>query len=148
MSSQVARVEPIIAQEQERPAIRLLEQALAPAAPKLVGSDGHEIPIPESAYRAFRQLIHVLASGQAAYLVPMYRELTTQEAAELLNVSRPFVTKLLKERAIPYVQVGSHRRIRMADLLAYQHRRDSQRREALDELSRLAQDEGLHGDEV
>ena len=73
-------------------------------------------------------------------LVPTGAMLTTQQAADILNVSRPFLSKLLKEDKIPHVPVGSHRRVMLADLMAYKEQRDSTRKAALNELADLGQE--------
>ena len=143
-------MEPVFAEEREAPALRLLERALEPETPqaKLVTPQGEEVPIPETAYQVLRQVIHHLAAGQAVHLVPLHRELSTQEAAELINVSRPFLSKLLDQGEIPFVQVGSHRRVRVSDMAEYMERRSGHRRQALRELTQLSLDEGFYGEEV
>ena len=72
------------------------------------------------------------------------RQLTTQQAADILNVSRPFIVKLLDERAIPYIKVGSHRRIQLKDLIIYQEQRKVKRRQGLKELTQFLQEEGFY----
>ena len=72
------------------------------------------------------------------------RQLTTQQAADILNVSRPFLVKLLDEEAIPYIKVGSHRRIRFKDLIIYKEHRDSKRRKLLDQLIEMTEEAGLY----
>jgi len=133
----------------ETQAIQELEQILhsGSSQPKLVGLDREEIAIPDSVYCVLRQVIEMMASGRAVYLVPLEHELTTQEAAELLNVSRPFLIKLLEQRAIPYSMVGTHRRIRYEDLIAYKEQRDNQRRDCLKRLTQLSEEMGLYDDE-
>ena len=85
-------------------------------------------------------LLGCVASGQTVTLVPSGTMLTTQQAANILGVSRPHVSKLLKTGKIPFVSVGSHRRVMHADLMAYMDRRDAARRAVLDELARLGQE--------
>ena len=81
-------------------------------------------------------------------LVPLKQELTTQEAANLLNVSRPFLIKLLEQGEIPYIKVGSHRRIRFEDLMAYRQQRDLKRRQSLKELTQFSQHEGFYDEKL
>jgi excisionase family DNA binding protein len=73
-------------------------------------------------------------------VMPLHRELTTQQAADLLNVSQPFLVQLLDEGRIPSETVGTHRRIRLADVLAFRQRDDEARMHVLAELSAQAQD--------
>lgn len=95
--------EPIFATEKEAPLIKHLDLVLSSktSQAKLVGTDKEEIFIPESVYHVLRQVIHLMASGRAVSLVPLEQELTTQEAADILNVSRPFLIKLLEQGEIP-----------------------------------------------
>ena len=72
------------------------------------------------------------------------RQLTTQQAADILNVSRLFLVKLLDEGAIPYIKVGFHRRIRFKDLIIYRERRKVMRRQGLKELTQFLQEEGFY----
>ena len=90
------------------------------------------------------QILALLASGQGVQVMPDAAELTTQQAAEFLNVSRPFLIKLLETDQIPYRLVGTHRRISFADLREYKRRDDLSRRRAADELSQLSQELGLY----
>ena len=85
-------------------------------------------------------LLGGVASGKAVTLVPAGVMLTTQRAADILGVSRPHLSKLLKTGKIPFVPVGAHRRVRYADLMAYMDHRDAVRQAALDDLARLGQE--------
>lgn len=111
----------------------------APMA-KLVGPDGQEFPMPASMYEVLHRAVHQLAAGLAVSIVPVGTQLSTQQAADLLGVSRPHVVKLLDSGEIPHTKVGKHRRVLLTDLLAYRDRRAGRRAEALDELSRLSED--------
>ena len=104
---------------------------------------GVTVTVPREALDVFIQVLGQLAQGQAVKVVPTDSELTTHQAAGLLNVSRPFLIGLLDAGAIPYRRVGTHRRVRVNDLLAYKAKDDARRDEALAELTRQAQDLGL-----
>jgi excisionase family DNA binding protein len=109
---------------------------------RLVGPDGETMEIPASAFHALMLVVQGMARGQTMTLVPHGKELTTQEAADLLHVSRPHLVKLLDEGAIDHYKVGSHRRVRIEDVLAYREARAGRRREKLDELTRLSEELG------
>lgn len=97
------------------------------------------VTIPASAFRMLFDILTQMAQGNAISIIPVHAELTTQQAADILNVSRPFLIKLLENEIIPYRKVGNHRRILFSDLMAYKHRTDNDRRSALDELAAEAQ---------
>ena len=84
-----------------------------------------------------------IASGQGVTIIPDNAELTTVQAADVLNVSRPYLIKLLDERAIPHRKIGKHRRIRVEDVMAYKVAIDREREAILDQLTREAQEQGL-----
>ncbi len=102
------------------------------------------IELPSGAVQLLLRLLENMASGRAVTIMARSAELTTQQAADVLNVSRPFlVTRLLETRKIPYHKVGTHRRIRLDDVLRYKERIDKDRRQVLDELAAQAQELGL-----
>lgn len=105
--------------------------------------DQDEITIPYAAFRLLNDILTQMAMGNAVTLIPVHAELTTQQAADLLNVSRPFIIEQLQKSAIPYRQVGTHRRILFKDLMEYKRSMDRNRLAALDELSAIDQQLGF-----
>ena len=105
-----------------------------------VSLDGSEIILPAQALSLLRELLVEMAQGHAVTIVPTHAELTTQEAANFLNVSRPYVVKLLEQGEIAFSKAGTHRRIRYQDLLAYRAKRHEKSQRALDALAREAQE--------
>ncbi len=112
---------------------------------KLMDDDkeAETVAVPASAVRLFVQLLTEMAEGNSVTLIPTHAELTTQQAADLLHVSRPYVVKLLEERKIPCRAVGKYRRVRFDDLLAYKRKDDDARGKVLDQLTAEAQELGL-----
>jgi|SRR5665647_2136393 len=108
-----------------------------------VEEDGETVTVPRAAVDLLVGVLANMAAGQAVSLVPAHAELTTQQAADLMNVSRPFVVRLLQAGNIEYRLVGTHRRIKAASLMDYMRRDDAQRRKAADELTALTQDMGI-----
>lgn len=100
---------------------------------------GETILIPASALRLLMVILSQMASGNAVTIMPIHAELTTQEAADLLNVSRPFLVGLLEEGKIPFRKVGSRRRVLAKDILQYKQDIDKKRLEILNELASEAQ---------
>ncbi len=111
---------------------------------RLIGPDGEQIELPESVYRVLRGAVHELGRGNAVAIMPVHTELTTQEAADLLNVSRQYLVRLLDGGEIPFSKTGTHRRIRFGDLMAYKQQRDERRREGLRRLTRMSEELGLY----
>lgn len=139
---------PVTADEDERGQLSEIERLMQDEqAPKLVGASGQQLDLPAPALTLLRELVHQLAHDQAVAVVATGKELTTQEAADILNVSRPYLVKLLEQGEIPFAMVGTHRRILVRDLLAYKRRRDAARRQALVELTQLSQEWGLYAEQ-
>ena len=105
----------------------------------LVSPDGGEVEIPASAFAALQAVVRDMAQGLTITLIPHDKELTTKEAADILNVSRPFLVKLLDRGDIPYHRIGTHRRLKVEDVLAYRELRAARRREKLRELTELSE---------
>ena len=102
--------------------------------------DGEAVRLAPAIADLVIDLLGGVASGQTVTLVPAGAMLTTQQAADILGVSRPHLSKLLKSGTIPFVSVGAHRRVRHADLMAYMDHRDAARHAALDDIARLGQE--------
>ena len=94
--------------------------------------------------RARTLFVQQLKTGHGVSIAALRAEITTAEAAELLNVSRPFVIKLLESGVMPFRKVGTHRRVRLIDVLEYRDRQDAVASAALDEMVRQAEKHGLY----
>lgn len=104
------------------------------------GDETARVTVPVEAFELMVDVLTHLANGHGVTIMPVKAELTTQQAAEILNVSRPYVVKLLEEGAIPHRKVGTHRRIQLEDLLAYKRKDDEERDAVLDALAADAQE--------
>lgn len=106
---------------------------------------GHEetIELPASAVKLLVEILEAMASGRAVTIMPQNAEVTTQQAADFLNVSRPFLIQLLDGKKIPFRMVGTHRRILFEDIRHYKEAIDAKRRKVLDELAAEAQELGM-----
>lgn len=102
--------------------------------------DDTDLILPRQALALLRDILIEMSQGNAVTIVPTHAELTTQEAANILNVSRPHLVKLLEDGKIPFTRTGTHRRIRHADLMQYKQERDANSRQALDALTAQAQE--------
>jgi excisionase family DNA binding protein len=116
----------------------------SPAVILAEGESGAQEALPATAARLLVKILTEIAKGNAVTVVPLKPELTTQEAATLLNVSRPHLIKLLERGEIPFHKVGTHRRLRLAEVLAYKRKAREERKAILRELVALNQDMGLY----
>ena len=103
-------------------------------------NQAHQVELPTSALRLLVDVLSELSNGNAVRVVPVRAELTTQEAADLLNVSRPHLVKLLEEGALPYHKTGKHRRVRFEHLMHFKSERDRASEAAMEELAKQAQE--------
>ena len=104
----------------------------------LVTGDGSSLELPAEVYEALRDVVTAMAGGHAITIAPHNTVMTTQEAADLLNMSRPTLVRLLEAGEIPFTQPGRHRRVNLADVLAYQQQLRETRRETLDTMTKDA----------
>jgi excisionase family DNA binding protein len=124
---------------------KLSRFSVAGAVTVTVGQDrdAEEVTIPGVAFRMLGLILHELAQGHSIALNPVDRLVSTQKAADVLNVSRPYLVKLLESGKIPFSKAGTHRRVRLADVLEYKARMDAEADRAYEELVAQAQELGL-----
>ena len=106
--------------------------------------DGDSVIVPRGAVELLARVLAAMAAGHGVSVLPLHGELTTQQAAEVLNVSRPYLISLLDAGKIKYRKVGKHRRVDAESLLIYRRRDDQDRRAAADELTTLNREMGLY----
>lgn len=105
--------------------------------------DGQDLILPRQALILLRDLLADMAQGNAVAIVPLHAEMTTQQAADMLNVSRPYLINLLEKGELRFTRVGTHRRIQFKDLMAYKDKIKKQSSSAMDELVQIAQENNL-----
>jgi len=110
----------------------------------LVAGERKTLKLPAMALKMLAETMVHLARGNAVTIAPVHMELTTQQAADILGVSRPYLVKLLEEGKIPFRRPHNHRRVRLQELLEFKEREDALRRQALDELTELSEEMGLY----
>ena len=151
LDERIRRMTPVAAPPEQRAEVaaifRLLNTSAhkrrrRPALCRLVGPSGDAIPIPEAVFYVLERVAEVLARGDSITIVPVGKEMTTQQAADMLNVSRQYLVRLLEEGRIPYTRTGKHRRLRIEDVLAFKEQRERERGASLDELARMSEEVG------
>ncbi len=110
---------------------------------RVIDGEAEPIEVPVSALRLLVDILAQMAEGNGVTIMPVHAELTTQQAADFLNVSRPHLVGLLDRNELPYRKVGTHRRVLFKDLLDYRERSRIAARSALDELAQQAQELGM-----
>jgi excisionase family DNA binding protein len=130
------KAESKIAGESSRRLARYIQRDLKV---QIAGKRGEAITLPASAVRLLVRLLAEMGAGNAVTLLPVHAELSTQQAADALGVSRPFIVALLDDGKIPSRKVGTHRRVLFSDLMAFRQKNDKRRLGALNELATQAQ---------
>ena len=105
--------------------------------------NGQVLRLPKAAVDLLYHVLTEMAQGNAVTIIPVHAELTTQEAADHLNVSRPYLIRLLEEGKIPFRMVGTHRRVRFSDLETYRSKAEEERQQAMEALAEQAQKLGM-----
>jgi excisionase family DNA binding protein len=118
--------------------------AMRASQAKLVGPDGTQLTLPDEVYLVLRSVVDAMSQGLAITIAPHNTQLTTQEAADLLGVSRPTLVRLLEDGEIPFELRGRHRRVMLADIVDYQKRARVHRRATLDDMTRSAVEDGSY----
>lgn len=143
-ASKEAVLQPVLPAAAERGKLAELCHALLEvprrkrASCKLIGPNGEHYVLPESVFVALVRSVEVLERGGAVTIVPLEKQLTTQQAANILNISRPHLIGLLDHGEIPFLRTGSHRRLNIRDVLDYRRKRHEQRLESLRRLTELS----------
>ena len=141
----VREQEPVQAPERELQLLLELDEALRDEGKvSLIVPSGDEVELPDTVRDVLSRVVHYFVQRHSVVVVPIHAELTTQQAADLLRVSRPFLIGLLEKGEIPHHMTGRHRRVLLTDVLDYLHRRDEERGRLLKELTRESQEMGLY----
>lgn len=140
-----APADPFAVPESEVEQVLALEKMMESGQAALVGPNGQRQAIPGDVYELVQKILGMLSRGQAVSIIPHTKELTTQQAADLLGISRQYLVRdLLEAGKVPFHRVGTHRRVYLKDLLAFRHERDRRRSAGLDEMAREADRQGLY----
>ncbi len=132
---------PATAEESE---LRAVARALEGRHAVLMDTENHRVSLPDPVYRVLLQALRFLERGEGVLVLSSSQELTTQDAADMLGVSRQYFVQLLEQGRIPFHKVGTHRRVYLRDLLEYRKQRDAGRRKMLDEIAQEAVADGVY----
>jgi excisionase family DNA binding protein len=124
--------------------LRAVARALEGHQAVLLDTENHRVSLPDPVYRVLFHALRFLERGEGVLILPSSQELTTQDAANMVGVSRQYIVQLLEEGRIPFHKVGTHRRIYLRDLLEYRKQRDAGRRKMLDEIAQEAVANGVY----
>ena len=136
--------EPITLPSDEREQIRELDRVLQLGSPALMSALGDKLVVPPTVFEVLRKVVELMVEGKSVTLIPDGQVVTTQRAADLLGMSRPFFIKMLETGAMAHHRVGNQRRVYLHDVLEFARKRDDERQSALDRLSRQAFASGLY----
>jgi excisionase family DNA binding protein len=140
----LALQEPIAVPEAEAGQVQALNRLLHRGRAALVSSAGEKVEFPDTLYSVLTRIVEMMSRGQAITVVPDNQVVTTQRAATILGMSRPFFIKLLEAGVMAHHRIGNQRRVYLRDVLAYGRRRDDDRKASLDRLSQNAVEAGLY----
>jgi len=130
--------------DSEQQQVQAVERLLHGGIPVLANPSGERSERPKTVFEVLRAAVKFMSDGQSVILVPENKVVTTQRAADILGMSRPFFIKLLDAGTMPYHRVGNQRRVYLRDVLEYGRKRDRERLAALDRLARDAYEAGLY----
>jgi excisionase family DNA binding protein len=136
--------EPVTIPAAEEARIAEIRRVVEKGAARIADSDGHQFALPDAVRDLLLKTLKSLEDGKAVSIIAEHQNLTTQRAANILGVSRPFLVRLLEEGEIPFHMVGVHRRIYLHDLLEYKRRRDNTRHDALNRMAKADREDGIY----
>lgn len=137
--------EPVIIPDPEEAQVAELRRFLCESGAVHADSKGlHRIQLPDPLYKLLSKIVQDLANGKAIFLTTAAQEMTTQEAANFLGVSRQFLVRLLDAGRIPFHRVGTHRRLHLQDVTAFRKERDRRRHDAIQKMAQDAVADGVY----
>ncbi len=134
----------IISAAADESGLRAVARALEGRQAVLVDTENHRVSLPDPVYRVLLHALRFLERGEGVLILPSSQELTTQDAANMIGISRQYMVQLLEEDRIPFHKVGTHRRVYLRDLLEFRKKRDAGRRKMLDEIAQEAVADGVY----